>query len=120
VLSTLLKLLHCICQSYELHVNVIFPNYNELSFELKLKLINIFMLFPLWLSSIYLKYICLKVFLVVGFMLHSICGVVIMHITCAVRKGVDVVLLSVLLCMLHWLVGFSTVRLVVLLSGLCV
>jgi hypothetical protein len=67
------------------------------------------MLFPLWSLSIYLKHICLRVFLVVGlFALHSLCGLGIMRIIRAVRKDVDVVILSVLLCMLHRPVGFST------------
>jgi hypothetical protein len=50
------------------------------------------------------KDICLAVFLIVGFALHSSCGVGIMRIIFAVRKDVDVVLL----CMLLWIVGFST------------
>jgi hypothetical protein len=48
----------------------------------------------------------MKKILVDLFALHSLCGVGIMRAICAVRKEVDVVLLSVLLRMLHWLVGF--------------
>jgi hypothetical protein len=38
----------------------------------------------------------------------SLFGVGITHVICAVFKNADVLLLSVLLCMHHWLVGFST------------
>jgi hypothetical protein len=51
-------------------------------------------------SSIHLNDICLKVFLGMG----------IMHVVCEVRKDGD----AVFFCMLHWLVGFST-----LLDWLC-
>ena len=88
-------------------MNAIFSNSNELSLEIKL--INILILFPLLSSSIHLKDICLRVFLVVGFSsaaFHLQIG--IMHVNFSVRKTVNVVLLSVLLCMLHWLVGFPT------------
>jgi hypothetical protein len=61
------------------------------------------MLFPLS-SFIHLKDICLRVFPFVGISQHSICGLGIMRNVCAVCKDVDVVSL----CMLHWLVGFST------------
>jgi hypothetical protein len=37
------------------------------------------------------------------FALRSLCGVGIMNIICAVREDVDVVVLSVLLCLQHWL-----------------
>jgi hypothetical protein len=39
----------------------------KMNLGLELKLINISMLFPLWSPTIYLKDICLKVFLIVGF-----------------------------------------------------
>jgi hypothetical protein len=47
VLSILLKLLNCMWKSH-IACNTVFPNWNELSLELKL--INNLMLFPLWLS----------------------------------------------------------------------
>jgi hypothetical protein len=61
------------------------------------------MLFPLKSSYIHLKDICLRIF-----SLHSICGLGIFRVICADRKDVDVVLLSVLLCMLNWFLHFST------------
>jgi hypothetical protein len=67
------------------------------------------MLFPLWSSSIYLKDICSSTSLFLDlFAQEPLWGVGITRVICAVRNDVDVVLLSVLLCMHHWLVGFST------------
>jgi hypothetical protein len=52
-------------------VDVTFPNWDELSLELNLKLINILMSIALGSSSIDLKYICLRIFPVSGFALRS-------------------------------------------------
>jgi hypothetical protein len=67
------------------------------------------MLFPLWSLSIHLKLFAGEYFSLLDLVtLHSHCCVGIMRVVCAVCKDVDVVLLSMFLCMLHWLVGFST------------
>jgi predicted permease len=63
------------------------------------------MFYPLWSSSIHLKDICLRVFLVVGF--SPFAAWVLCSVFVQFREDIGVVLLSVLLCMLHWLVGFS-------------
>jgi hypothetical protein len=66
------------------------------------------MLYPLWSSSIHLKAICLGVFLVVAFSRFAFpLRVDMVLVVCAVHRDVDV-MLSVLLCLLHWLVGFPT------------
>jgi hypothetical protein len=61
------------------------------------------MLFPLWWSSLLLKGICFESISRCCF--YSRC--IPLFIVCAVRKSIDVVLLTVLLGMLHWLVGLS-------------
>jgi hypothetical protein len=59
-------------------------------------------MFCLWLLSICSKDIGLSIVLDL-FAQHSFWGVGSMHVICTVHKDVDVVLLSVLLCMHHWL-----------------